>query len=89
MKKLLRKASQVVDFKVAGPHVKDVKVRIPVRLRRHPGFQNAEIRVDEDQIHFHLKGNDSSDLPEIWVYDANQDGWACVQFITDKANPQV
>ena len=67
--------------------VKLYKTRLPIELRRHPGFKEAQIRVDGDQVCFYLK--DALGNPEIWAYNTLKDGWANVQFLADAANPQV
>ena len=64
--------------------IKKVKVKLPFQLTSHPGFLNAKITVDEDQIHFHLPVKDSA-LPELWIYNNEIKSWANVEFLTDKA----
>jgi hypothetical protein len=82
MKRLLK------SMNIINPDVKQLKVRIPHSLRRHPDFENAIIKVDQDQIHFQLK-DPATKLPELWVYVAPKDDWVNVQFVTDAANPTV
>jgi hypothetical protein len=60
--------------------VKKLKVRLPHQLRSHKDFGSAAIRVDEDQIHFHLH-NTETNLPEIWIFDATRKSWTNVNFL--------
>ncbi len=64
--------------------IKKLKVRLPHQLRSHPDFGNVRIKVDEDQIHFHLTGKNG--LPELWVFDAAQEGWANVEFLDSQTS---
>jgi len=73
-----------MNFNLTTPDVKKLKVRMPFELRRHPDFKNAQIRVDGDQIHFHLHDS-KNDLPELWIYVAPKDGWVNVKFVVDEA----
>ena len=59
--------------------IKKLKVRLPHQLRSHPNFGDAEIRVDEDQIHFSMTGREG--LPEIWIFDATRKEWCNVEFL--------
>ena len=59
--------------------IKTLKVRLPHQLRSHPNFGDAEIRVDEDQIHFSLTSENG--LPEIWIFDATRKEWCNVEFL--------
>ena len=60
--------------------VKKLKVRLPHQLRMHKDFATAQIRVDEDQIHFHLN-NSETNLPELWIFDSTRKSWANVEFL--------
>ena len=60
--------------------IKKLKVRLPHQLRMHKDFDNVKIRVDEDQIHFHLN-NTETNLPELWVFDSTRKSWANVEFL--------
>jgi hypothetical protein len=64
--------------------IKKVKVKLPFQLTSHPGFSDAKIRVDEDQIHFSVQDN-KKDMPDLWIYDNETKSWANVEFLTDKA----
>lgn len=60
--------------------VKKLKVRLPHQLRAHKDFPTAQIRVDEDQIHFHLN-NSETNLPELWIFDSTRKSWANIEFL--------
>ena len=60
--------------------IKKLKVRLPHQLRTHKDFGTVNIRVDEDQIHFHLN-NSETNLPELWIFDSTRKSWANVEFL--------
>jgi len=60
--------------------IKKLKVRLPHQLRTHKNFSSVSIRVDEDQIHFHLD-NENTGLPELWIFDSARKSWANVEFL--------
>ena len=68
--------------------IKKLKVRLPHQLRNHPDFGTANIRVDEDQIHFHLK-NKKTELPELWIFDSTRKSWTNVDFMVDATSLSV
>ena len=63
--------------------IKKLKVRLPHQLRNHPDFGNVKIRVDQDQIHFHLN-DPKTGLPELWLFDGPEEKWGKVEFLADK-----
>jgi hypothetical protein len=60
--------------------IKKLKVRLPHQLRTHKDFGDVRIKVDEDQIHFHLN-NTETNLPELWVFDSTRQSWTNVEFL--------
>jgi hypothetical protein len=65
----------VTDFEI-----KKLKIQLPYQLRTHRNFGTVNIRVDEDQLHFHLD-NDKTGLPELWIFDGTRKSWANIEFL--------
>jgi len=68
------------ELNVTDFEIKKLKIRLPFQLRSHRNFGTANIRVDEDQIHFHLE-NDKTGLPELWIFDGTRKSWANIEFL--------
>ena len=66
--------------------IKKLKVRLPHQLRTHKNFDTVNIKVDEDQIHFHLN-NEKTGLPELWIFDSTRKSWANVEFLDSIRTP--
>lgn len=68
------------DFNRTDLDIKKLKVRLPHQLRTHKNFGSVNIKVDEDQIHFHLN-SEVTGLPELWVFDSTRKSWTNVEFL--------
>ena len=74
------------NFNRTDLDIKKLKVRLPHQLRTHKNFATVNIKVDEDQIHFHLS-NEKTGLPELWIFDSTRKSWANVEFLDSIRTP--
>ena len=69
-----------MDLNRTDLEIKKLKIRLPHQLRTHKNFGTVDIRVDEDQIHFHLN-DEKTGLPVLWVFDSTRKSWTNVEFL--------
>jgi len=58
-----------------------VKVKLPSKLVQNPHFDNCEIRIVNDEIHFFVKDHENGNLySEIWIHNSSKDAWQQITF---------
>lgn len=72
----------MIGYRALAPGgITKVKLKLPARLVQNPHFDDAEIRLDGDQVQFFLRDPKNGNLySEIWIHHSSKDAWQQITF---------